>query len=117
SGVGRGARVPEEGLHPVLRDELELLQLAHTPLLIRREEAATVQLDQLLFVALVLLAEPAEIVVFYGESLDQGFRVGHADLLTRLWTLPQPASVPGLYSPALRPVKAWNAAADGARSP
>src|SRR6266478_1104432 len=121
SDVGRGARVPEETLHPVFRDEFELLELAHTPLLIRREETAAIQVGQLDLVSAVFVAELAEIVVFSGETFDERFRVGHADLLTKLFRLLRapslPASVSALYSRALRAVKAWRGAADEPRWP
>jgi hypothetical protein len=111
--------VSEKALHPVLRHELELLQLAHAPLLLWGEEATAVEVGELFFVAMMLFAELAEIVIFSGESFDERLRVGHADLLARVLprNVPQPAMVLAIYTPALSAVKAWHGAADAARWP
>src|SRR5262245_63282610 len=81
SGVHRGSRVANDELHPVLRDQLELLQLAHAPLLVWGEKASPVQGRQLFVVLSVLVVELLELVVFLGEPLDQSFGIGHEDLL------------------------------------
>src|SRR5260370_27763441 len=65
-------------------DEFELRKRDHTQLWIGREETAAIQVGQLDVVSAVFVAELAEIVVFSGETFDERFRVGHADLLTRL---------------------------------
>src|SRR3989304_3949721 len=52
---GRFRSVAQERLHPVLGDELELLQLASTPLLVRGQKLPAVQIGQLLLVVLVVL--------------------------------------------------------------
>ena len=65
--------------------------------------AAAIQVGQLDLVLAVFVAGLAEIVVFSGETFDERFRVGHADLLARrlllLETLPQPAWVHPLILP------------------
>src|SRR3972149_6081728 len=57
SGVRAGPSLAHDGLHPVLRDELELLELADPPLLVRREGPAGGEPRQLLFIFLVLLPQ------------------------------------------------------------
>ena len=64
-----GARVPDHGLHPVLRDELQLLELADAPLVVRGQKAAPVERGELLVVLLVVLAQLAEVVALRGEPL------------------------------------------------
>src|SRR5262249_48896863 len=64
-------RVTNHDFHAVLRDELELLELADAPLLIEGEERAPVQRRQLLVVLPVLGLELAELLAFGGQPLDQ----------------------------------------------
>src|SRR5207237_8582642 len=52
SGADAGAGVPDDRLHAVLRHQLELLELAHSPLLVRRERRRSTQRLQLALVAL-----------------------------------------------------------------
>src|SRR5262245_1453103 len=81
SDVLGGARLSDHGLHLVLDDELQLLEFAHAPLLIRGQEASIAESGQLLVVLPVVLVELAELVALGGEALDQSVGVGHADLL------------------------------------
>src|SRR5262249_48022123 len=68
-------------LHSILAHQLELLQLADAPLLVRREKPAAVELAQLHLVSDVLFLEGAELGVICGETCDQRFQIGHWDLL------------------------------------
>src|SRR5258705_883601 len=81
SGVRGVARVADHRLHAVLAHQLELLQLADSPLLVRGEKSETVELSQLDFVADVVLLERAEFGVLCSQTHDQRFQIGHRDLL------------------------------------
>src|SRR6266508_48708 len=81
SGVRSVARVANHRLHAVLAHQLELLQLADSPLLVRGEKPETVELSQLDFVLGVLLLKRAELGVLSGQTRHQRFQIGHRDLL------------------------------------
>src|SRR6185503_7134850 len=83
SDVLAGARVTDHGFHLVFRDELQLLQLAHAPLLIRGEEASVAEGGQLFVVLLVVVVELAELVAFGGEPLYHDIGVRHGNLPAR----------------------------------
>src|SRR6059036_1150884 len=70
-----GASVPDDRLHPVLGHQLQLLQLAHAPLLVRRERGGSPERLELLVVGLVLAAEAPELLVLGRQSLDEGLLV------------------------------------------
>src|SRR5262245_10023837 len=82
SGVRGVARVANHRLHSILAHQLELLQLANSPLLIRGEKSEAVQLSELYLVANVLFLEGAEFGVLCGEPSDQRLQIGHWDLLS-----------------------------------
>src|SRR5215470_20351177 len=77
SGVRGVARVADHRLHSVLAHQLELLQLADPPLLIRGEKSEAVQLPELSLVANVLFLERAEFGVLCREPSDQRLQIGH----------------------------------------
>src|SRR5262245_51378228 len=52
--LGSGEVLPDQGLHAVLADQLQLLQFTHAPLLLAREERPSLELPELLFVRLML---------------------------------------------------------------
>src|SRR5512134_1266091 len=81
SGVRGGASLAEDGLHPVLGNELQLLQLADPPVVVGGQEPSAVQLVELAVISLVVFSKFAEFLVSRCEPLDQGLRVGHQDLL------------------------------------
>src|SRR5205823_10740918 len=76
-GADARARVPDDGLHPVLGHQLQLFQLAHPPLLVCRERRGPTQRLQFLFIALMLRSETAELVVLGHQSVDEVL-LGHA---------------------------------------
>src|SRR6185295_4308858 len=80
SDVLAGARVTDHGFHLVFRDELQLLELAHAPLLIGGEEASIAEGGQLFVVLLVVVVQLAELVVFGGEPLYHDIGVRHGNL-------------------------------------
>src|SRR5216683_2488202 len=112
SGVRGVARVPDHGLHPVLAHELELLQLAHAPLLVQREKPANVELLEFLLVFRVVFLEPAELGVLSSEALDYRFQIGHRDLLCAEVAAVTPSYTPALFSLSRLPaLKRWGAVA------
>src|SRR5260221_4429908 len=76
--------MPDDGLHPVIRHQLELLEPADPLLLAGRERGDTLQLLQLVIVLVMLVPEAPKFLVLGRESFDQRFPI-HAGLL---WTLP-----------------------------
>src|SRR5205823_13175686 len=71
SGRDAGPSVPDDGLHPIFGHQLQLLQLANSPLLVRRERAGAPERLELLVVGLVLAAEAPEFLVLGSQSLDE----------------------------------------------
>src|SRR5687768_590344 len=68
--------MPDDVFHPILGHELQLLELADTPLLVRRERGRSLQGLQFLVVMMVLGPETTELLVLGYESLDQAL-LGH----------------------------------------
>src|SRR5262245_23034965 len=74
--------VTDDRFHAVLGHQLQLLELAHAPLLVRRERGVLLQRLELRVVPVVLGAEAPKLLVLGRKSFDQSFPV-HAGLLDR----------------------------------
>src|SRR5688500_2473014 len=99
SDVLPGARVPDHGFHLILCDELQLLELADPPLLVRGEEASITQCGQFFVVLLVVVVELPELMAFGGEALDHDIGLRHGNLPAAILERVRRCSEPAAYIP------------------
>src|SRR5207247_3288063 len=75
---GRVLGLPDERLHAILGQQLELLQFALPPFLLGREKRPGLKRGELPFVSLVLFTQPPELFVHLREPLDEDLAIRHA---------------------------------------
>src|SRR5205814_1211742 len=115
SGRDAGAGVLEDGLHAVFGHQLQLLQLAHSPLLVGRERGGSFERLEFLVVGPVVGPEAPELLVLGHQSFDEGL-LFHCEASFR-WRVRVPRVIPARYSAGSLQVSSNDRRAPGSGHP